>query len=149
MKRIAIASLVLAATLAAAPSDEMELSGYVESETRYFPSSPRHGGQDDGSLGISFAVHPEIYLESEESGWRFAATPFFRWDEVDPRRTHFDIRELYVQNRFEDLEGVYLVGGGTHPGSGLPVIYESAKISSRLLTEDLGVNPGWRDSAAA
>ena len=28
-------------------------------------------------------------------------------------------------NRFEDLDGVYLVGGGTHPGSGLPVIYES------------------------
>jgi phytoene desaturase len=41
-------------------------------------------------------------------------------------------------NRFEDLEGVYLVGGGTHPGSGLPVIYESARITSRLIDEDLG-----------
>jgi len=41
-------------------------------------------------------------------------------------------------NRFEDLEGVYLVGGGTHPGSGLPVIYESARITSRLIAEDLG-----------
>ena len=30
---------------------------------------------------------------------------------------------LRPHNRFEDLEGVYLVGGGTHPGSGLPVIY--------------------------
>ena len=43
------------------------------------------------------------------------------------------------QNRFQDLEGVYLVGGGTHPGSGLPVIYESARISSRLLCQDLGL----------
>jgi phytoene desaturase len=43
------------------------------------------------------------------------------------------------RNRFEDLEGVYLVGGGTHPGSGLPVIFESARISSRLLAEDLGL----------
>ncbi|ANM32421.1 phytoene desaturase [Acidobacteria bacterium Mor1] len=43
------------------------------------------------------------------------------------------------RNRFEDLEGVYLVGGGTHPGSGLPVIFESAKISSELLSRDLGV----------
>ena len=43
------------------------------------------------------------------------------------------------QNRFRDLEGVYLVGGGTHPGSGLPVIYESARISSRLLCQDLGL----------
>lgn len=41
------------------------------------------------------------------------------------------------RNRFEDLERVYLVGGGTHPGSGLPVIFESARISSRLLINDL------------
>ena len=33
--------------------------------------------------------------------------------------------------------GVYLVGGGTHPGSGLPVIYEGARISAKLLLEDL------------
>ena len=44
-------------------------------------------------------------------------------------------------NRFEDLEGVYLVGGGTHPGSGLPVIFESARISSKLIIEDLGLQP--------
>ncbi|HMP60827.1 MAG TPA: phytoene desaturase family protein [Gemmatales bacterium] len=42
------------------------------------------------------------------------------------------------RNRFEELDGVYLVGGGTHPGSGLPVIYESARITSRLVAEDLG-----------
>jgi phytoene desaturase len=46
---------------------------------------------------------------------------------------------LRPHNRFEDLEGVYLVGGGTHPGSGLPVIYQSAKITSRLLAEDFGL----------
>ena len=44
---------------------------------------------------------------------------------------------LRPRNRFEDLEGVYLVGGGTHPGSGLPVIFESAKITSKLLVDDL------------
>ena len=47
------------------------------------------------------------------------------------------------RNRFEDLEGVYLVGGGTHPGSGLPVIYESARITSRLLLGDLGQDTAW------
>jgi phytoene desaturase len=47
---------------------------------------------------------------------------------------------LRPHNRFEDLDGMYLVGGGTHPGSGLPVIFESARISSRLLLEDLGVS---------
>ena len=43
------------------------------------------------------------------------------------------------RNRFEDLEGTYLVGGGTHPGSGLPVIYESARITTRLLAQDFGL----------
>ncbi len=43
------------------------------------------------------------------------------------------------RNRFEDLEGVYLVGGGTHPGSGLPVIFEGARITAKLLAGDLGL----------
>ncbi|RVT97011.1 phytoene desaturase [Rhodovarius crocodyli] len=42
-------------------------------------------------------------------------------------------------NRFQDCEGLYLVGGGTHPGSGLPVIYEGARITSKLLLRDLGI----------
>jgi phytoene desaturase len=46
---------------------------------------------------------------------------------------------LRPQNRFEEFERMYLVGGGTHPGSGLPVIFESAKISSQLLLEDFGL----------
>jgi phytoene desaturase len=44
-------------------------------------------------------------------------------------------------NRFEDVERMYLVGGGTHPGSGLPVIYSSARITTDLLLDDLGVDP--------
>jgi phytoene desaturase len=50
---------------------------------------------------------------------------------------------LRPRNRFEDLGNVYLVGGGTHPGSGLPVIYESARITSRLLLNDLGLDASW------
>ncbi len=45
---------------------------------------------------------------------------------------------LRPRNRFEDLESVYLVGGGTHPGSGLPVIFESARITSRLIGQEFG-----------
>ncbi|HYP14711.1 MAG TPA: phytoene desaturase family protein [Bryobacteraceae bacterium] len=56
---------------------------------------------------------------------------------------------LRPRNRFEDLEGVYLVGGGTHPGSGLPVIYESARITSRLLLEDMGMEAYWRTESLA
>jgi phytoene desaturase len=50
---------------------------------------------------------------------------------------------LRPRNRFEDLDSVYLVGGGTHPGSGLPVIFESARITTRLLLNDLGISTPW------
>ena len=43
------------------------------------------------------------------------------------------------RNRFEELENCYLVGGGTHPGSGLPTIYVSAKISSRMICQKYGL----------
>jgi phytoene desaturase len=45
-------------------------------------------------------------------------------------------------NRFRDVQGVYLVGGGTHPGSGLPVIYEGARITTGLMAKDLGLPTG-------
>lgn len=56
---------------------------------------------------------------------------------------------LRPRNRFEDLDGVYLVGGGTHPGSGLPVIFESARITSRLLANDLGATVDWSEVVPA
>lgn len=44
------------------------------------------------------------------------------------------------KNRFDEVQNVYIVGGGTHPGSGLPTIYESGRISSDAICEDDG-NP--------
>lgn len=43
---------------------------------------------------------------------------------------------LRPHNRFELLNNLYLVGGGTHPGSGLPTIYESGRITANLIEED-------------
>ena len=71
---------------------------------------------------------------------------------VDPRdwRDQFSVYQGATFNLSHDLRqmlffrphnrfghGLYLVGGGTHPGSGLPVIFEGARITSRLLLEDL------------
>lgn len=42
------------------------------------------------------------------------------------------------RNRFEEFSHCYLVGGGTHPGSGLPTIYESGRISSNSLCDFYG-----------
>ena len=56
---------------------------------------------------------------------------------------------LRPHNRFEDVGQMYLVGGGTHPGSGLPVIFESARITSRLLLEDLQMEPQWETTGTS
>ena len=45
---------------------------------------------------------------------------------------------LRPQNKLKGFENIYLVGGGTHPGSGLPTIYESARISANLICESYG-----------
>lgn len=47
---------------------------------------------------------------------------------------------LRPHNKFEELDRVYLVGGGTHPGSGLPVIYESTRITCKQLLPALGLS---------
>jgi len=48
---------------------------------------------------------------------------------------------LYLRphNQFEQFSNCYLVGGGTHPGSGLPTIFESARISSNMICRESGV----------
>ncbi|MFC1530342.1 hypothetical protein ACFL6R_06470 [Gemmatimonadota bacterium] len=43
------------------------------------------------------------------------------------------------RNRFEEWDHCYLVGGGTHPGSGLPTIYESGRISADLISRRHGM----------
>ncbi|SDF75637.1 phytoene desaturase family protein [Terriglobus roseus] len=48
---------------------------------------------------------------------------------------------LYLRphNKFEEVDHCYLVGGGTHPGSGLPTIFESARIAANLICDHYGV----------
>ncbi len=40
-------------------------------------------------------------------------------------------------NRLEGYKDFYIVGGGTHPGSGLPTILESGRIAVDLITKDI------------
>jgi phytoene desaturase len=47
---------------------------------------------------------------------------------------------LRPRNRFEEFANCFLVGGGTHPGSGLPTIFESARIASNLISDTFGLS---------
>jgi phytoene desaturase len=84
------------------------LEGLIETERVVTPADWQHG--HNVHLGATFNL-----------SHRFSQMLYFR-----------------PHNEFEDLRNCYLVGGGTHPGSGLPVIYESARISADLIARRFG-----------
>ncbi len=54
---------------------------------------------------------------------------------------HNLMQMLHMRPRHElqGVEGVWMVGGGTHPGSGLPVIFLSSQITAGMLAERMGL----------
>ncbi|MBR0658933.1 phytoene desaturase [Neoroseomonas oryzicola] len=64
----------------------------------------------------------------------------FRDDLLAWRGSGFGLEPVLTQsawfrphNRSEELEGLYLVGAGTHPGAGLPGVLSSARVLDRLV----------------
>jgi phytoene desaturase len=45
---------------------------------------------------------------------------------------------LRPANRDPRLRGLYLVGGGTHPGAGIPGVLLGAQVTAGLVQEDMG-----------
>ena len=41
-----------------------------------------------------------------------------------------DVTEETLNNRFEEAKNLYIVGGGTHPGSGLPTILKVRELAA-------------------
>jgi phytoene desaturase len=83
-------------------------------------------------------LRPHIEVESiitpadwEQSGVFYGATF---------NLAHNMTQMLYFRphNKFEELDHCYLVGGGTHPGSGLPTIYQSGLIAANLIGKKYG-----------
>jgi phytoene desaturase len=42
-------------------------------------------------------------------------------------------------NRADNIPGLYIVGGGTHPGAGVPGVINTAKATCGLVAQDFGV----------
>ncbi len=72
---------------------DIDLSGRLAAESRWFPRTALFQGQ--GSHASGFVVEPNLYLE-DEAGRILNVTPYFRYDSADDRRTHFDLREAYL-----------------------------------------------------
>lgn len=70
-----------------------ELTGQANVEVRGFFQTPLAPEQPDAT--VSLALQPEFYVEWGDHS--VLATPFVRWDQTDPERTHTDVRELQWQ----------------------------------------------------
>ena len=82
-----------ASSRAQAEIAEIDLSGRLSPESRWFPQSALFDGQRSHASG--FVAEPNLYLE-DEAGRILNVTPWFRYDSADDHRTHFDLREAYL-----------------------------------------------------
>jgi phytoene desaturase len=88
-------------------------------------------------------------LRSELVTSRFITPHTFRDELSSLHGSGFSVEPTLLQsayfrphNRSEDVEGLYIVGGGTHPGAGLPGVLSTAKVVDRLVPRLAGAPQG-------
>lgn len=101
-----LSTLFITLTIALQPVlAELEFSGSISYEARWFPNSAQFPEQLHG-VQNSIAIEPEWIFENGDH--QFSFIPFARIDSRDNDRTHGDIREaywLYIQDNWELLIG--------------------------------------------
>lgn len=85
----------------ATPLTQPEVRGQADLEYRQFFQTGVDG-QNNGQPSI--ALEPQLYWEDKDSHSSVTFTPFYRYDEMDDERTHFDVRELFYLNYWGDYE---------------------------------------------
>ena len=106
------------------------------------------GGHDWDAIGPSFRDDVVKYLErtvlpglSDCITDDFYVTPNHFRDNLNTHHgTGFSVQPIFRQsawfrfhNKSEDIDGLYFVGAGTHPGAGMPGVLCSAKVVDRLI----------------
>ncbi|MEN8107299.1 MAG: hypothetical protein ABFS22_04760 [Pseudomonadota bacterium] len=115
-----------------------EWSGYAGTEVRYFPSDALDQRQH-GNSNLSLMGEPEYYAETGDRSQSLTFTPFYRWDEHDSKRTHFDVRELvwqYVGDDWELRAGVSKVFWGVAESQHLVDIINQTDLVENIDEED-------------
>jgi hypothetical protein len=115
-----------------------EWSGQVGLEFRYFLQDAIDPRQDH-STNLSPVFEPEYYHEWDNGRQLFAFVPFFRIDQHDTNRTHFDVRELtYVKaaDTWELRLGVRKVFWGVVEFNHLVDIINQTDLVENIDTED-------------
>jgi phytoene desaturase len=95
-----------------------------------------------GLTGVREHVRAERYFTAET--WRDDFN-VFRGAVFNLSHTWAQLGPLRPKVKSREVEGLYFVGGGTHPGSGLLTIMESANIAADYLSKEAGKGalPEW------
>jgi phytoene desaturase len=80
--------------------------------------------------GLSQHIGPEMLLTPEDFKSRYRS-PYGAGFSIEPRI----LQSAYFRphNLSEEVDGLYLVGAGTHPGAGLPGVISSAEVTGNLV----------------
>ena len=106
-KVIAFLTALASGTTLASDDYELELSGSIAYEPRWFMHDALFPDQFNG-VQNSFILEPEWFLEIGQDH-QFSFIPFARYDARDDERSHVDMREAYwryIQDDWELLLGI-------------------------------------------
>ncbi len=85
-------------------------------------------------------------LENEVVASHVLTPQGFQDDLLSFRGAAFSVEPVLTQsayfrphNKSEDIDGLYLVGAGTHPGAGVPGVLSSAKVLERVLPDAVDI----------
>ena len=87
-----------------------------------------------GSLEVLHVFGPDDFQRELNATWGNAFA-------IEPKLSQ--TAWLRPHNRSEDVDGLYLVGAGTHPGAGVPGVILSAETTYGCIASDLGLPDQW------
>jgi phytoene desaturase len=134
-----------------------------ESMYALVPVPNLRGGHDWSEIGPRFRdrvveTMEQTYLPGLSSHITedFYVTPeHFRANLLSPHGAGFSIEPTLTQsawfrfhNKSEEVDGLYFVGAGSHPGAGLPGVLTSARVLERVLDDDVDVRSTRRGSGS-
>ncbi len=79
-----------------------DLSAELSSQLRAFPAQPAYDTQQ--ALDFSAAIRPKFVAQWENRRQTFEVEPFYRWDQADWKRTHFDLSNFSYVKAWDSFE---------------------------------------------
>lgn len=120
----------------------VELSGFAAVDVQTFTEPAGLSGQNPGAVGASVFAQPEIRQEWSSGTHRATVIPFGRYDSLDSRRSHADLREanwLYKGDGWNIQSGVGKVFWGvTESRHLIDIVNQTDEVESLRGEDKLG-----------